>query len=328
MKINSVYSTYKQKAIYEGKSKREAETAGLDALEVTTEKVLGVPINYYLTVDFEAFRKAVDTVGGITVVAKEPLYDPSVAWENNWSSQLAVKGENNFNGKQALLYARSRHGSARGDFDRSERQRQIIVALGEKVFTLGTFSNPVKMTQLLNNFGSHVHTNLGLDDLTKLYDIAGEIDGSKVASLELTAPPNDYLITSNIGGLSVVVPKAGIGSYGAIQSYVRNKLKDGFIVKESPKILVLNGTTQDGAATSQKKVLKSYGYDVIGVADAPTKDYASTVFIDMTHDQKRYTKRYIELRYGTNAIDDLPQGIDPGLADFVIIIGQNEISNN
>ncbi len=328
MKINSVYATYKQRALYDGKSAKAAEASGIEAIENTMEDVVGIPINYHVMVDFEGFRKAIDTVGGVTVTADEQLYDATVAWENNWSPILAVKGTNNFNGKQALLYARSRHSVGGNDFARSERQRQIIVALREKVFTLGTFGNPVKITQLLNAFGSHVHTNLGMDDLMKLYEIAGDIDGSKVASVGLSNPPNDYVTTDNISGLSVVVPKAGLYQYEEIQSYIRNTLKDGFIRKENPKILVLNGTDIKGAATKYKEELESQGYTVIAAGDAPTKNYQQSVFINVAKEPKRYTERYVELRLGVESTDDLPGGVDPGMADFVIIVGQDETSTN
>ncbi len=323
MKINSVYATYKQAALGAGKDRKQAEKAGIEAIEKTVEDVLDLPINYYVMVDFQAFKKSIDTVGGISVTADEPLFDYNVAWENNGSPQLAKKGVNNFNGEQALLYARSRYGSARGDFDRAERQRQVLVALREKVFSLGTFGNPVKMTQLFNAFGNHVHTNLSVEDIMKLYDVAQEVDGSKVTSVSLVDPPNDFLTTSNVGGLSVVVPKAGLYAYEDIRLFVRKTLEDGFIRKEDPKILVLNGTGTKGAATKYKEVLESYGYNVIGAGDAPTKDYTDSVFVDLTKNNKRYTKRYLELRLKTTATDDLPGGIEPGLADFVIIVGSD-----
>jgi polyisoprenyl-teichoic acid--peptidoglycan teichoic acid transferase len=322
MKINSVYATYKQQALAEGKSNKQAEAAGIEAIENTMENVTSLPINYHAMVDFNAFRKAIDTVGGITINAKEPLYDATVAWENNGSATLAVQGINNFNGKQALLYARSRHGSS--DFARSERQRQILVALREKAFSLGTFGNPIKMAQLFNAFGSHVRTNLSIDDVMKLYEIAQDIEGDKVTSVGLSDPPNNFVTTANMGGLSVVIPRAGLYQYADMQAYIRNALKDGFIRKENPQILVLNGTTTTGKATQYKEVLESYGYSVIGVGDAPTRNYQNSLLVDMSGGKKRYTQRYLELRLGTSATGTLPSGVEPGLADFVIIVGQNE----
>lgn len=323
MKINTVYPTYKQNALADGKSADEAEQIGIDATERTMEEVLGIPIHYYVMVDFEAFRKAIDTVGGITIDVKEELYDTNVAWENNWNPLIAPVGVQDFDGKRALLYARSRYGSARGDFDRAERQRQILVALRDKVFSIGTFGNPVKITQLMDAFGSHVHTNLSIDDVMRLYSLAQDIDGSKTTSIGLADPPNDYVTTGNIGGLSVVLPKEGLYQYGAIQNYVRNALTDGFIRKENPSILVLNGTNDSGKAQELADTLKGYGYNVVDVGDAPTKDYQQTVFVNLRGGDKEYTQRYLELRLKTSATGKLPDGVNPGNADFVIILGQN-----
>jgi LCP family protein required for cell wall assembly len=328
MKINAIYATAKEEALYEGASEAEAEKKGIAATEEVVETVLGIPMHYYAMVDFEAFRQAIDTVGGVDVNAKEQLYDPTVAWENNWSPVLANAGPNHFNGKQALLYARSRHGSSRGDFDRSERQREILLALQDKVLSAGTFTNPVKLTQLFSAFGSHVQTNLSVDDIMALYEVVGGVEDHKVVSISLADPPNDFVTTDNIGGLSVVVPKAGTYDYAAIHTYVRNVLRDGFLKKENASILVLNGSGVAGAATQYADVLKGYGYNVVGTGDAPTQEYTDTEIINLKGSEKKYTKRYLEQRFGVQSSSSLPAGItNPQNADIVIIIGSNEKSS-
>lgn len=324
-KINSVYANAKYK-VADGKKipnqEAEAEKAGQEAIEKTLEETLGIPIHYHVIVDFEAFRKSIDTVGGVDINVKNQLYDPSVAWENNWNPLIAAVGQQHFDGKKALLYVRSRHGSARGDFDRSERQRETILALKEKVFSLGTFGNPVKVSQLIDAFGNHVDTNFSSGEVMRLYSLVKEIPSNKVTSLGLADPPNDYITTSNVGGQSVVIPKAGIGVYGDIQSYVRNALKDSYLKSENASIIVLNGTSKAGLATTKANELKSYGYNVTTVADAPTKDYTATQFVDLRSGAKKYTQSYLEKRLGVKATGKLPTGIDAGTADFVIILGQ------
>lgn len=325
-KINSVYANAKYK-VQDGKKipnqAAEAEKAGQEAIEKTIEETLGIPIHYHVMVDFEAFRKSIDTVGGVDINVKTQLYDPSVAWENNWNPLIAAVGQQHFDGKKALLYVRSRHGSARGDFDRSERQRETIVALKDKVFSLGTFGNPVKISQLIDAFGDHVQTNFNSSEVMRLYTLAKQIPSDKVTSLGLADPPNDYIHTSNVGGQSVVVPKAGVGVYGEIQSYIRNALKDSYLKSENASIIVLNGTSKAGLATTKANELKSYGYNVTTIADAPTKDYTTTQLVDMRDGQKKYTKNYLEKRLGVKTISKLPTGIDAGTADFVIILGQS-----
>ena len=323
MKINSVYAMLKQEALAEGKTPAEAETVGIDAAERVTEDVLGIPIHYYIMIDFEAFRRAIDTVGGVTINVEEPLYDPSVAWENNWDPLIADVGEQHFDGHRALLYARSRYGSARGDFDRSERQRQILVALRNKVLSLGTFSNPLRISQLMGAFGDHVNTNLSIDDVTQLYSLAQEIDGDDVTSIGLADPPNDFVVTDNIGGLSVVVPRAGLYQYNDIHRFIRTTLRDGFIGKEDPSIVVLNGTTDAGRANEVAETLRGFGYNVVETGTAPTQDYNRTVFINMRGKDKAYTQRYLEQRFNTGATNRVPNGIDTAEGiDFVIIVGR------
>ena len=133
------------------------------------------------------------------------------------------------------------------------------------------------------------------------------------------------LTTSSIGGLSVVVPKAGLNNYKDIQSFIRNTLKDSFIKNENASVMVLNGTRVPGLATAKADELKSYGYNVTDVANAPTKDYARTIVVDMRGGSKKYTKRYLEQRFKTIATSNLPDSnINSGNADFVIILGADQ----
>ncbi len=327
-KINAVYALAKQKALYGKKQNADtlktAEAAGIDAIENSVEDVTGIPMHYYVMVDFTGFKDAIDTVGGITVNVPEALYDPSVAWENHNNPLIAAKGLQTMHGTQALLYARSRHSSARGDFDRSERQRLILLALKDKVLNAGTFANPVKLSSLLSNFGDHVQTNFSVSEMLRVYQIGKGIDSSKVQSLGLADPPNNFVTTSNIGGLSVVVPRAGLYNYTEIQNYVRNTLRDGFIKNENASIMVLNGTTIPGLATTKANSLKSFGYNVTAVGDAPSQGYSQTVIVNLRGSSKKYTQHYLESRFHVTATSSLPdKTINPGTADFVIILGSD-----
>lgn len=333
MKINAVYSTGKSSVLDKysnptADQKKQAEEAGFDLTEKTIESVLGVPVHYHAMVDFSGFKQAIDTVGGVDINAPQAVREQMRIDGKTYI--LDVKpGWQHMDGYKALAYSRSRHTSARGDFDRSERQRLMIVALKEKIFTLGTFSNPAKISQLTDNFGNHVQTNFSLQDLTRLYDLTKQIPSNKIQSIGLIDPPHDYLTTSNIGGLSVVVPKAGIGNYKDIHSYIRNTLKDSFIKNENASILVLNGTQIPGLATTKSDELKSYGYNVMDAANAPTKNYTKTVIVDMRGGSKKYTKRYLEQRFGAIATGSLPDSsIDSQNADFVIILGTDQGATN
>lgn len=324
MKINSVYASAKDKAYSINETDDAgAEKAGIQAIETVVKEITGVPIHYYVMVNFTAFEQAVNAVGGVSVNVEEPLYDYVQAWDNNNNPLIADVGLQQFNGKKALLYARSR--STSSDFARGERQRQIIVALQEKVMQLGTFSNPVAVSKLINTVGSNVYTDLSLSEIMRIYEIGKEIPSSSIASFSLTDEGNVLVKTDNINGASVVVPRAGVFIYDAIQSYVRNSLRDSFLKSEDAKIVVLNGSGVEGLANRRAEELKSYGYNVISVDNAPRNDYTATELLDFTEGIKKYTKRYLEQRLkvltspNNTSIDNTAYG-----ADFVIIVGSNE----
>lgn len=327
MKLNAAYET--GKFAYLGKmdfsnSNKQAVQAGFALADQTIEQVLGVTIHYNVLVDFRAFQQAVDTVGGVTVHVPEQLYDPTMAWENKWNPVLAKAGDQTFDGKHALMYVRSRETSS--DFARSERQRAMLVALKSKVVSLGILSNPIKISQLMNAFGNNVQTDLSLNDAARLYDLTKGIGDTSIKSIALTGTPEANLVTTDaVGNQSVVRPKAGFFVYSAIQSYVRNALQDGYIMKEHAAVTVLNGTERPGLATAKADELKSYGYTVIKVDNAPTSAYNQTVVVDLSNGKKPYTRRYLEQRFGTSAVSRLPDTtIQPGTADFIIILGDDE----
>lgn len=328
MKINAVYSSAKQKAYSINETDdAAAEKAGVQAIENVIKDITGVPLHYYIMIDFLAFQQAVDAVGGVDINVPEPLYDYMQAWDNNNNPLIADAGQQQFDGKKALLYARSRYSSS--DFARGERQRQIIIALQQKVLQLGTFSNPVTVTKLLNTVGSNVTTDLSLSEIMRIYDIGKDIQSTSIASFSLTDEGNILVKTDNINESSVVVPKAGTFNYEAIRSYARNSLRDSFLKSEDAKIVILNGSGIEGLATKRSDELKSFGYNVIKIDNAPRDDYVTTELIDFTNGVKKYTKRYLEQRLKVlTASGD--SGIDNTLynADFVIIIGSNENTSN
>lgn len=329
-KINAAYVSGKYKYLGrqdQSNKDRKAILAGFQGVDGVVERVTGIPIHYNMLVDFKAFSQAVDTVGGIDINASEQLYDPTMAWENNWSPVLAKKGPNHFNGKQALNYVRSRATSS--DFARGERQRLMLLALKDKSTTIGTLSNPVKLSSLMSAFGDNVQSDISLGDMSRMAQIMKRIPASSIQSVSLVDPGNSFVTTGNINGMSVVMPKAGLEDYSKIQAYIRSKLKDGYIAKENATITVLNGTARPGLASDKADELKSYGYNIGTVDNAPTDNYAKTTIVDLSGGSKKYTLNYLKKRLSVDATTmQLPQGVVAGQANIVIILGTDETSTH
>ncbi len=323
-KINAIYPFAKQAST--AKKETDKDRDGLKVLDKKISSITGIDIHYNVLVNFKAFKDAVNAVGGVTVKVPEQLYDPTIAWENNYNPIIAAKGTQTFNGAKALLYAKSRETSS--DFARGERQRLLLVALKEKVLSLGTYSNPIKVSNLLNSFGNNVYTDFDLTSVKCLYNQVSKIPSSRIKSLDMVKPPNELLTTGAINGLSTVYPRAGLFEYSAIHSFVRNALKDGELAKENANIMILNGTNFAGLATKEADLLKSYGYNVGKISDAPNKNYQKTILVDLRNSVNKYTRHYLENRLGVKAVNKLPDNsISPGSADFVIILGTDVLNN-
>ena len=322
-KINAAYPDGKM----ESKSKTNSGKVkdGLKLLDQTLEPVIGIPIHYHAVVDFSAFKDMVDALGGVNVNVTQQLYDPTIAWENHWNPVIAKVGEQTMHGQQALLYARSRETSS--DFARGQRQRQLLVAVKDKALSLGTFSNPVKISNLLTSLGNNIYTDFNLNDMTRMYQITQKIPSNDITSLDLVTPPHAFLTTAPVNGLSTVQPRAGMFNYSAIQDYIRNTLRDGFIAKENASVAVYNATNVAGLAKSKATLLKSYGYSVTTVDNAPNASNPQrTVVVDLTKGKDKYTRHYLEGRFNVTAINSLPTGsglTPPAGTDFVIILGED-----
>jgi len=330
MKLNAVWETGEFKylgKVAPGSTDPKAISAGFSLVDQTVSGILGVNVDYNALVDFQAFQQAVDTVDGVTVNVPSALVDPTMAWENNGNATLAQAGTQNFDGKQALLYVRSRETTS--DFARAQRQRAVLLALKSKVETLGTLGNPFKISGLFSALGNNVQTDLSLSNADRLYNILKDVDGANISSIDLdggsVAGATQYVSGGNINGQSIVLPKAGLFQYGDIQQFVRGQLKDPYIVKENATVVVLNGTTTSGLATNEANVLKSYGYNVIQAGDAPVTNWTTTTLVDLSHGKDKYTAHYLEQRLNVKALTSMPgTNMPTNGADFVIIIGSDE----
>jgi LCP family protein required for cell wall assembly len=327
-KLNEAYESGKYQ--YLGResasnSNQKAVQAGFDAADKVVGRVLGVPVNYNVLVNFKAFSQAVNTVGGVDINVPERLYDPTVAWQNNWNPIIAKKGMQHMNGAKALLYSRSRETSS--DFARAKLQRSVMVALKNKILSLGTLSNPWKINKLLGNFGNNVRTDLSLGDTEALYNILKSISNENIKSVGLTDAANGYVKTAMLYGQSIVLPKAGMFDYSDIHDYVRNSARDGYIAEENAKITVLNGTMIDGAASRVADELESYGFDVGRVANANRHNYSATKLFSASTGNDKYTAHYLKQLLNVNPAS-LDKSLKPNGANFVIIVGSDEATTN
>ena len=102
-------------------------------------------------------------------------------------------------GVHALQYVRSRHGDSRGDFARSERQQQLLLAIK----AAASHMNVADLPSVASAFNGEVKTSIGLDKMRALMSIANDFSGPNVHRVVLVPP---YTSEGWAGGQSVVYP--------------------------------------------------------------------------------------------------------------------------
>ena len=140
MKINSVYA---------GGGKD-----GMERLCTRLQSLLGFPVDGYVLVDLEAFKKTVDLVGGVDFdVPMDMNYDDP-------SQDLHIhlqKGQQHLDGEQAMGLVRFRKGYATQDIQRTQTQQQFLKALAKQCLSVSSLT---KLGEFADIFAEYVTTNL------------------------------------------------------------------------------------------------------------------------------------------------------------------------
>jgi LCP family protein required for cell wall assembly len=145
------------------------EACGLRTLERSIGLYLGIPIQYYATVDLEGFTQLIDAVGKLTLCLDGKLVDPTYEGPGNtWGHRRGLvlpAGCSQLDGKEALAYARARKGYMempdgrvvqQDDFERAKRQQQVLLELRSEFAKLDVF---FELPNMLAAVGSTVITD-------------------------------------------------------------------------------------------------------------------------------------------------------------------------
>jgi LCP family protein required for cell wall assembly len=310
---------------------------GMGELEQVVSQDLGVPIDYYALVDYTAFKDSVNAVGGIdiNIQSSDPrgLYDPSIDYTTHGPLVDLSNGEHHLNGEQSLDLARARgdaygsYGFDAADFDRTQHQRQMLVALKQKAVSAGVLANPAKLTSLFDAVGNNVKTDMKLDEVHRLYDLTKNINGNAVQSLSLNSAGGKDLLQSYSAsdGESALIPATGVDDYSAIQNFIKRQTSSNPVVQEGAKIEILNGTSTNGLAARFENQMLSQGFNVVGIGDSAAPPQTTTTIIDASGGKKPATRAQLIKQFG-NSITTANPYASVYDTDFILIIGQDQAS--
>ncbi len=205
-KINSLWAlTDSHRDLYPG--------GGAQALKQELGYIYGIDIQYYVEVNFEGFRKVVDTMGGVTLNVDSPVVDDDYPGDSGHLRIYIQPGLQHMNGAEALIYARSRHGS--NDFDRAARQQKVLIALrqGADLRTIGN-----NLEAFVGALQQTIHTDLPEDPdlLGSLLDLANKTGTGNIKQYVFAPPaygiehfdPTLYWIEPNIPAIRAAAQDA------------------------------------------------------------------------------------------------------------------------
>jgi LCP family protein required for cell wall assembly len=167
----------------------------------TVESVIGVPIQYYAVIDFSAFERMIDEIGGVDVLVTERIKISPIGQTSIW---LEPK-PHHLDGAQTLAYARVRKGAG-DDFGRAQRQQQVALAIIDRVVGFDMVPTLItKAPRLYQEISSGIRTNMSLQDMVSLGWLAVHIPKSDIAS-GVIAPPKMVGFYTRPDGAQVLRP--------------------------------------------------------------------------------------------------------------------------
>ena len=144
---------------------------GVNLLKDTIEETYNINIDKYIIINFWGFEAIIDQMGGLEIDVKDYQLDELNKYigESTGGNDCPVteSGLQLLNGKQALSYARIRKGVG-DEFERTERQREVLFKIAEKLRE----TKPTKYLGIMNSMLDYINTNIELlDALNMAYTI-------------------------------------------------------------------------------------------------------------------------------------------------------------
>lgn len=206
--------TYYPRDVYDSPDLKKINSVygqeGIEGLVTAVQETLGIPLEKYVIVDYEAVISCVDLLGGVEVNVpfhmsySDPYDDPPLYID-------IPEGKQVLNGEQSLKFLRYRKGYSNQDLGRISAQQQFIKSALKRALGL-------KLPSLIKEAYSYIETNINVTDLLFMAD---DILGFSTDNIILTTLPG---AETPLEGLSFYIPdKDGIkavaeGIYGIIQA--------------------------------------------------------------------------------------------------------------
>lgn len=183
---------------------------GPSLMTQTVERFTGTRIDHVLITDFDGFAGITEILGGVLVhVSEESLGDAAVRAQ--WSA-----GWQRIEGEKALQYVRYRYGLPRGDFDRVQRQQNVIRQVVTQASSWTVLANPLKVIDLVDEITTYLAVDESMTN-GKLRELALQGRNLRVEDVDFATIPHEGSATIDGASVVQVVPRQVRALFNAVE---------------------------------------------------------------------------------------------------------------
>jgi polyisoprenyl-teichoic acid--peptidoglycan teichoic acid transferase len=266
----------------------------------TVEQFLGVPINYYAVIDFDAFIRFIDEIGGVKVDVPEKI-TVDLLGSGSATKKTLEPGVQVLPGEWALAYARARYTEG-GDFDRARRQQQVIMGIRNRILSLDMLPTLIgKAPALYTELKSGIDTNLELKDAIRLALLAIQVSEREI---QRSVIDQKYVVFGRSrDDLSILIPipdkvhniREEVFSSGASLEPLTPGSPATRMQAEGASLGIYNGSRDPDLPTEVGDHLRDKGAKILEVGSAD-KEFSATTVID--HSGNPFLLRYLVDMFG------------------------------
>lgn len=299
----------------------------------TVEELLGVPIDYYAQIDFEAFISFIDEIGGVKVNIPEQIKVDPMAHGRKNNTKILKAGPQTLDGELALAYARARKTEG-GDFDRAQRQQQVIMGIRDQILRFDQLPKLIASSAILyNQLSSGVNTNMTLDQVVRLAWTASQIPEDKIKKGIISPPDQVSFAVSPDGEQQVLKPitdkirllRDEIFATGPVSPAAASLNQTELLQTEGAKVRVLNGSFTAGLAAKTSDYLSSQGITVTETGNAQVAPPTTEITF---YNGKPYTVKFLVDLMKINPLRIFYVNDPASTADVEVTLGNDWAQSN
>jgi polyisoprenyl-teichoic acid--peptidoglycan teichoic acid transferase len=280
----------------------------------TVSEFLGYPIDYYVTLNFDGFVRAIDAIGGIDVVVPKTIHDveyPTIDY--GYQTFHIEAGPQQLDGETALKYVRTRKSPGDGDIQRAQRQQQVLLAVKDKLIE-NKLMTPVRLFDLFRVVSNSIKHDIPATRLPSLFVLASQVQMDEVQQLVIDTRfaevdarskfgwilvPNRAKIRPAVdqifaGQLVQIAPEVDLlalaeqqarqqaaqARHQALNDYqTQAELLREQLNAEGARVGIYNGTGDPLLTARAADWLQRQGYNVVEAKEADRSDYPRTALI-------------------------------------------------